>query len=115
MSTVTQGLYITVIGMGLVFLTLSIILVLMILLTRIFPAKDETPTETHPPPSRAEPTDIESEKVAAISVAIEWALAEEHRSHSPAPGSVSGNELTNWAAAGRSRQLNTPRSREKRL
>jgi len=114
-STVTQGLYITVIGMGLVFLTLGIILLLMILLTKIFPAKDAEPTETHPSPSRAEPTDIERKKVAAISVAIEWALAEEHRFHSPAASFVPRSELTGWAAAGRSRQLNAPRSREKSL
>ena len=115
MSTVTQGLYITVIGMGLVFITLSFILLLMTLLTKLFPVKIPIPKKFQPEPTTDESPEIEIEKVAAISIALVKAMTEERRM-SPLPETIIPEiRLSAWVTYGRARQLNHPKSRNKSL
>ena len=109
MSDVVHGLYITGLGMGLVFLTLGAILLLMVLLVRLFPSKA---AKESPAPAAPVATDLEQEKVAAISVALARALLEDRMPPAVGRGSAAGQD-SSWAAAGRQRQLNQPRSREK--
>jgi len=69
-STFLQGIYVTVVGMGLVFLSLGILLLAMIALERLFRPRE---TRVVPPP---EETDrAERERVAAIAVALASAMA----------------------------------------
>jgi len=92
-------LAITVVGMGLVFLALGIVFLAMIVLQRVF-SPPPAPAVEAPAAGRS------AEKIAAIGLALARALAEERSSISPAGPSSA------WAAAGRSRALNRPRSRE---
>jgi len=111
-SDTIQGLTITAVGMGLVFLALGIVLLTMILLQKIFPqkaaARNETAQENEAEPAAA-PAEavLASEKVAAISVALAYVLAEERAGATPVCPSA-------WAAIGRSRQLNQPLARERK-
>jgi sodium pump decarboxylase gamma subunit len=111
-----HGLVITVLGMGLVFLTLGAIYLLMKLLVRLIPPKNVPATAPVPvaaPVSAPAPKDLESEKIAAISVALARALADESRILA-ATGHKASDRASGWVAAGRTRQLNHPQSREKR-
>jgi Na+-transporting methylmalonyl-CoA/oxaloacetate decarboxylase gamma subunit len=84
-NTFLQGIYVTVIGMGLVFFSLGILLLAMIALERLFrPDSFSSPGVVAPPPK--EVSKGEEEKVAAIAVAIASALAE--------ADSVGSTELT---------------------
>ena len=118
MSTVTQGAYITVVGMGLVFLALGLILLVMILLQRAFPAKTDTvesgaAADIAPATESAPAAGIEKEKIAAISLALAQAMADEKRHVLPAGAELGGSSVSGWLLAGRSRQLHHPHSREK--
>ena len=74
-STLLQGIYVTVIGMGLVFLCLGILLLAMIALERLF-RPEETGVVAPPPKGISK---AEEGKVAAIAVAIASALTEGER------------------------------------
>lgn len=118
MSTVTQGMYITVVGMGLVFLALGLILLVMVLLQKAFSAKateaESRSASVAAPAAESSPaTTIEKEKIAAISVALSWAMADDKRRTLPAGAESRGGSPSHWVVAGRSRQLHHPRSREK--
>lgn len=71
-SALLQGIYVTIIGMGLVFLSLGILLLAMIALERFFRPEE---TGVVGPPQK-EINKMGKEKVAAIAVAIASALAE---------------------------------------
>jgi sodium pump decarboxylase gamma subunit len=111
-SDFVHGLYITALGMGLVFLTLGAILLLMTALVRLFPTKGQPARET-PDMDAPAGNDLEQEKIAAISAALAHALAQ-----TPAAGAadrrIVAGQGSGWVAAGRSRQVNHPQSREKR-
>jgi Na+-transporting methylmalonyl-CoA/oxaloacetate decarboxylase gamma subunit len=113
--TVTNGLQITIIGMALVFLTLGLIIVVLVLLTRLpglsrAPSREQDVTTDTPSdrpvvdrargsgPSDSEQThDLELAQVAAIAVA----LLHSHRTRPPRSGSRMGR----WKQYGRAQQL----------
>jgi Na+-transporting methylmalonyl-CoA/oxaloacetate decarboxylase gamma subunit len=110
-TTFTQGLTITAIGMGLVFLALGIVMLMMVLLQRIF---SPAPGSNDALDSENMPTlpDAEAGRLAAIGAALALALAEESAAWSPA--AASDGRHRGWAVLGRYRQLHAPRTREKR-
>lgn len=115
MSTVTHGLYITVIGMGLVFVTLGVILLLMALLTKLFPVKIPIAQKFQTKTTAEESPDIDIEKIAAISAALIKAMTEE-RGMAPLPETIIPEiKLNAWVTNGRARQLNHPKTRNKNL
>jgi len=81
-ATVVDGLEVTVVGMALVFLTLGLIILALILLTRLpglsqAPKKDQDVAASAPPEkppatvaASSGPTDTELAQVAAIAVAM---------------------------------------------
>jgi Na+-transporting methylmalonyl-CoA/oxaloacetate decarboxylase gamma subunit len=74
-NTLLQGIHVTVIGMGLVFFSLGILLLAMIALERLFrPDSFSSPGVVAPLPKGV--SKGEEEKVAAIAVAIASVLAE---------------------------------------
>jgi sodium pump decarboxylase gamma subunit len=78
-NTLLQGIHVTVIGMGLVFFSLGILLLAMIALERLFrpdsfSSPGSSPGVVAPPPEGV--SKGEEEKVAAIAVAIASVLAE---------------------------------------
>jgi sodium pump decarboxylase gamma subunit len=110
-ATVVDGLEVTVVGMALVFLTLGLIILALILLTRLpglSPApKKEQDAATNAPPEKpavtvapsAGPTDTELAQVAAIAVAM---LAS--RRTRP-PRRRARSETSRWKQYGRAHQL----------
>jgi len=114
-STVVHGLYITVLGMGLVFLTLGAIYLLITLLVKLLPPRTApaVPHVSAPAPDEPAGGDLEGEKIAAIGIALARALADEPNALAPTGAEVSGR-ANSWVAAGRTRQLNHPQSREKK-
>ena len=100
-STVLQGLYITVVGMGLVFVALCIFWVAMVILDRVF-----RPREGGEAAAPAGVTD-ERARVAAIAVALVQAraTAERGQPRDATLGAALGGETSGWAAAGRARQV----------
>ncbi len=100
MNTVLQGLYVTVVGMGLVFMALGILLAAMVALDRSFRASEAKAD----PPSVEEGTE---EDIVAIATAMSYLLAEKEA----APGKTSElgaslrKGLSPWAAFSRGEQL----------
>ncbi|MGC8837098.1 MAG: OadG family transporter subunit [Anaerolineae bacterium] len=100
-ETVLQGLAITVVGMGLVFAALGILLVVMVVLERAFrprPAQSQAPQAAEEQEAREDLT-----LIAAVALALAQAAARE-------PVSVevpqwAEAEMGPWAAAGRRRQV----------
>jgi len=104
MNATVQALYITAVGMGLVFLALGIVLLAMLALRKAFPRRDVAPAgET----SQAEVSRPTPAQVAAIAVALARSRAEARRPAAPAGPS-------GWLSVGRSRQLQQPLSRERK-
>ena len=96
-STFLQGIYITVVGMGLVFLSLALLLLAMIALERLF-----RPEETRlVPPEEAER--VKRERVAAIAAAIAAAMAEKEGVQVEEEGLGAGlrEKASPWALLGR--------------
>ena len=116
-ATVANGLQITVIGMALVFLTLGLIIVALILLTRLpglsrAPKKEQDVTTDAPsdkpvaaPPAGSAPSrtdqahDAELAQVAAIAVA----LLRSRRTQRLRPRTTS--ETSRWKQYGRAHQI----------
>jgi Na+-transporting methylmalonyl-CoA/oxaloacetate decarboxylase gamma subunit len=118
-GTAIQGLQITIVGMSLVFLTLGLIILVLVLLTRLpgLRARNEgqepkTRLESKPPyepaTGRADEADIELAQVAAIAVALMRAggTLGPTRSQPFARGSL-GTEgsASRWKQYGRAHQL----------
>lgn len=107
-GTATQGLQITLIGMSLVFLTLGLIIVTMVLLTRLpglrsAEAGQEAEGTPNEPASEAfvplSAGGDELERVAAIAVAVARSRRRSRRASKP---QIAANA---WKQAGRARQL----------
>ena len=116
-ATVANGLQITVVGMALVFLTLGLIILALILLTRLpglsKAAKKEQDVATNSTPEKSVTTaatdigpteselaqDAERAQVAAIAVA----LLRNRRTKQPRPKSK--DETSRWKQYGRAHQL----------
>jgi sodium pump decarboxylase gamma subunit len=107
-STFLQGLWITIIGMSLVFLALGILVLAMMALERLFRprAQEVVATEVAEGPSTGE------EEIVAIAVALASLLAKKE-----APvrdrqlGSALGDGVGSWSVAGRGQQLRGGRTR----
>ena len=97
---------------GLVFLTLGAIYLLMTLLVRFLPPKN-APAVAQKSTSSPVPEHQNGEKVAAVSVALARALADESVAL-PTPAAEASDRASGWVAAGRNRQLTHPQSREKK-
>ena len=103
------GVYVTLVGMGLVFATLAVIMVVTMALNRIFrPSKGSVGPVTVPG-STAMPEADETARVAAIAVALMLARAERDGSATlPPPGprvlSIRRRPV-GWKVAGRVRDL----------
>jgi sodium pump decarboxylase gamma subunit len=108
-GTAMEGLQITFVGMSLVFLTLGLIIITMVVLTRLpglrsaeaSPEVEETADEPAVearvlPPSTG---DDELERIAAIAVAI---IRSKRRSRRASRPRIAANA---WKQAGRARQL----------
>jgi Na+-transporting methylmalonyl-CoA/oxaloacetate decarboxylase gamma subunit len=116
-ATVADGLQITALGMALVFLTLGLIIIALVLLTRIpglskKPSKEQDVTTNSPPqeqvtsvgtgsiPAQSLPAqDVELAQVAAIAVA----LLQSRRTRQASPRSKT--ESGRWKQYGRAHQL----------
>jgi len=97
-STFLQGIYITVVGMGLVFLSLALLLLAMIALERFF-----RPGETRAVAPAEETLSAERRRVAAIAAAIAAAMAEEEGVQVEEEGLGAGlrEKASPWALLGR--------------
>lgn len=112
MTDLMQGATITIVGMGLVFLALGAILLLMKLLTWLFPPGETAAGSPQTDVTLVGNGDLHDEKIAAISAALALALDEAQVGHSQQESPL---PIDAWVAAGRSRQLSHPMSRERRL
>jgi Na+-transporting methylmalonyl-CoA/oxaloacetate decarboxylase gamma subunit len=106
-STFLQGLWITVVGMSLVFLALGILVLAMMALERLFrPRVDGTMA-----PEAAEEPSTE-EEIAAIAVALASLLKKkEARAEDRQLGSTLGDGSGSWSVVGRGQQLRVGRIR----
>ena len=101
-STFLQGLWITVMGMGLVFLALGILVLAMMALDRLFRPSAKGPMATE----AAEEPSTEEEEIAAIAVALASLLTKKE-----APvgnrqlGSALGDGPSPWSVVGRGQRL----------
>jgi len=82
---IQAGIYVTIVGMALVFSALTILMLAIMVLNRVFRPKEETS-----PGVSAERKGPEEESVivAAMAVALSLASEEEAEAHSPRPVSV---------------------------
>ena len=107
-STFLQGLWITVVGMGLVFLALGILILAMMVLERLFRprAKEAMATEAAEEPS------TEEEEIVAIAVALASLLT---KKEAPVGNRQLGSALKDgpgsWSVVGRGQQLRGGRIR----
>lgn len=98
MSTVTHGLILTVVGMGLVFLALAIFLVSMVVLTRFFPDR-EASAGARGQPSPPGPAEAE---LAAIGAALAiWLKKPAGRALDSQLGSTLATGPSAWGIAAR--------------
>jgi sodium pump decarboxylase gamma subunit len=107
-STFFHGLWITVVGMGLVFLALGILVLAMMALERLFRPRAKGVMAT----GAAEEPSIEEEEIAAIAVALTSLLT---RKEAPVwdrkLGSALGDGPGPWSVVGRGQQLRVRRIR----
>ena len=107
-STFLQGLWITVMGMGLVFLALGILVLAMMALERLFRPRTEGAMATR----AAEEPSTEEEEIAAIAVALASLLRKkEARVEDRQLGSALGDGPGSWSVVGRGQQLRMGRIR----
>ena len=107
-STFLHGLWITVTGMGLVFLALGILVLAMMTLDRLFRprAKQAMATEAAEEPSTGE------EEIAAIAVALASLLTkQEAQVRDRQLGSALGDSPGSWSVVGQGQQLRVGRIR----
>ena len=101
-STFLQGLWITVVGMGLVFLALGILVVAMMALERLFRPKAEGALAT----GAAEEPSTEEEEIVAIAVALTSLLTKKEAQVGDRQlGSALGDGPGPWSVVGRGQQL----------
>jgi Na+-transporting methylmalonyl-CoA/oxaloacetate decarboxylase gamma subunit len=104
-STFLQGLWITAMGMGLVFLALGLLVLAMVALERLFQPRTEKAMVT----GGAEEPSTE-EEIAAIALASLLAK-KEARVEDRQLGSALGDGPGSWSVVGRGQQLRTGRVR----
>ena len=105
-STFLQGLWITVVGMGLVFLALGILVLAMMALDRLFRprAKEAMATEAAEEPSTGE------EEIVAIAVALASLLTKKEAHVGDRQlGSALRDAPGSWGVVGRGQQLQVGR------
>lgn len=109
MDNLTQGLYVTVFGMGLVFAALTILLLAMLVLERVFREEGASVREATPAEAlEASAADGNRRAVVAAVGAAVVSLMEAGRAaapHLPAPGPEAGIATSPWSAAGRRDQM----------
>ena len=107
-STFWQGLWIAVVGMGLVFLALGILVLAMMALERLFRPRAKGAMAT----GAAEEPSTEEEEIAAIAVALASLLTKkEARVGNRQLGSALGDGPGSWSVVGRGQQLRVGRIR----
>jgi sodium pump decarboxylase gamma subunit len=107
-STFLHGLWITVMGMGLVFLALGILVAAMMALERLFRPRAEGAMAT----GAAEEPSTDEEEIAAIAVALASLLTKQEAQVGDRQlGSALGDGLGSWSVAGRGQQLRGGRIR----
>jgi sodium pump decarboxylase gamma subunit len=107
-STFLQGLWITVMGMGLVFLALGILVLAMMALERLFRPRAKGAMAR----GGAEEPSTEGEEIAAIAVALASLLRKkEARVEDRQLGSALGDGPSSWSVVGRGQQLRMGRIR----
>ncbi|MEL7626922.1 MAG: OadG family protein [Anaerolineaceae bacterium] len=108
MSTIQQGLLITVIGMGLVFLMILALWGIMALLVKLTNKPEEAEEELV-----AEAVVVETEKAPAsdpngalaAAIAVAWAVQNQSAATAFTPSPASSSSENAWLAAGRTHQL----------
>jgi len=107
-STFLQGLWITVMGMGLVFLALGILVLAMMALERLFRPRAKGAMAS----GGAEESSTEEEEIAAITVALASLLAKkEAQVGNRQLGSALRDGPGSWSVVGRGQQLRGGRIR----
>ena len=107
-STFLQGLWITVVGMGLVFLALGLLVLAMMALERLFRPRAKEAMATG---STGEPS-TEEDEIVAIAAALASLLTEkEAQAEDQQLGSALGDGPGSWSAVGRGQQLREGRIR----
>ncbi len=107
-STFLQGLWITVVGMGLVFLALGILVLAMMVLERLFRPRAEGALAT----GVAEEPSTEEEEIVAIAVALASLLTKKEAQVGDRQlGSALGDGPGSWSVVGRGQQLRGGRIR----
>ena len=79
---IQAGIHVTIVGMALVFSALTILMLAIMVLNRVFRPKEETSSSVS---ADREGPEEESAIVAAIAVALSLASEEEAETHSPRP------------------------------
>jgi len=107
-STFLQGLWITVVGMSLVFLALGILVLAMMALERLFRPRAEVAMAT----GAAEQSATEEEEIVAIAVALASLLTKKETQVGDRQlGSALGDGPGSWSVVGRGQQLRGGRIR----
>ena len=107
-STFLQGLWITVVGMGLVFLALGILILAMMALERLFRPRAKEAMAT----GAAEEPPTEEDEIVAIAVALASLLTKKGAPVGDRQlGSVLGDGPGSWSVVGRGQQLRGGRIR----
>jgi len=107
-STFLQGLWITVVGMSLVFLALGILVLAMIVLERLFRPRDEGAMAT----GAAEELSTGEEEIVAIAVALASLLTKKETPVGDRQlGSALGDGPGSWSVVRRGQQLRMGRIR----
>ena len=107
-STFLHGLWITVMGMGLVFLALGLLVLAMIALDRLFRPRAKGAMAT----GAAEEPSTEEEEIAAIAVALASLLTKkEALVRHQQLGAALGDGPGSWSVVGRGQQLRVGRIR----
>ena len=107
-STFLHGLWITVMGMGLVFLALGILVAAMMALERLFRPRAKGAMAT----GAAEEPSMEEEEIVAIAVALASLLTEKEAQVGDRQlGSALGDGLGSWSVVRRGQRLRGGRIR----
>jgi Na+-transporting methylmalonyl-CoA/oxaloacetate decarboxylase gamma subunit len=108
-STFLQGLWITGVGMGLVFLALGLLVAAMMALERLFRPRAKGAMATG---GGAEEASTEEEEIVAIAVALASLLTkQEAQIGGRQLGSALGDGPGSWSVVGRGQQLRVGRIR----
>lgn len=100
----SEGIYVTIVGMSLLFLALAVLMVFIRLLARFFPVRAEPAAEPEATAPAPAPNAVDAgPRVAAIAVAL--ALAQRRRRAAPLPMPAEGATTGAWVVLGRQAQM----------